>query len=71
MFENGINQSIHTIKNTATNTFIKIRKPSSFFLTAFLIESLESSVRYESHHPRRVPEKPVTSKLTISGWSRS
>ena len=26
MFENGIDQSIHTIKNTATNTFIKNRQ---------------------------------------------
>ena len=44
MFENGIDQSIHTIKNTSTNTLSKIGKPSSFFLTAFLIESLDSSI---------------------------
>ena len=44
MFENGIDQSIHTIKNTSTNTLSKIGKSSSFFLTAFLIESLDSSI---------------------------
>ena len=65
MFENSIDQGIDTIRNTTTNTFIKNRKPSSFFLTACLIYSLESSVIYKSHHPRRVPEKPVTSKLNF------
>ena len=45
----------------------KIAKPLSFFLTTVLIDSLESFVRYESHHPRRVPEKPVTRGQLFQG----
>ena len=45
----------------------KIGNPSTFFLTTRLIDSQESSVRYESHHPQRVPEKLVTRRSTISG----
>ena len=45
----------------------KIGKPSSFLLIDFLIDSLDSSVRFESHHPWRVPEKLVTRRSTISG----
>ena len=67
MFENGIDQSIHTSKISQPILSSKIGKHSSFFLTACRIESLDSSVRYDSYHPRRVPEKSVTSKLTILG----
>ena len=70
MFENSIDQGINTIRDTLTNTFIKIGIPLSFFLTTCLIESLESSMRYESHHAGRVPKKPVARSSPISGWSR-
>jgi hypothetical protein len=42
MFNDNINQSINTIRFTSTKFSSKMGKPSSFFLTAFLISSLES-----------------------------
>ncbi len=57
--KHGIHIPIHSLK---------IGFPSSSFLTAVFINSLDSSVRCLSHQVFNLLEKPVPINSTISGW---
>ena len=67
IFENGIDQSIHTIKNTATNTFIKNWK--TFIILFNSISNRIFGVFCEIWIPpsTKSTKNPITSKLTVSG----